>query len=42
MLAVNYESSLLSRNLEVLVMRTSKKGVYLSPGRLGKDVADAF
>ena len=52
MLAVNYESSVLSRNLEVLVMRTSKKGVWfcfvshfwdcLSPGSLGKDVPDAF
>ena len=52
MLAVNYESSVLSRKLEVLVTRTSKKWVCfhfvghfwdcLSPGRLGKDVADAF
>ena len=52
MLAVNYESSVLSRNLEVLVMRTSKNGVCfrfvghfwdcLSPGSLGKDVTDAF
>ena len=47
MLAANYESSVLSRNLEVLVMRTSKKGVWfcfvsLLPGSLGKDVPDTF